>query len=202
MELEFKSLQVMDQFVTADECRELIRACPELIPFAIECYSHARSQPDFRTKKFASRYASCQFLKLLRLLGAASDDVCAEVVRRGGLLELAAALALDANGRAEGLDLFWDVLHAAHCVWHILLANHGTLRAEVRKHTDILAGVHLRAAFTGSSDSSDSELLLFHIFSPFIFLFFFFFLFLFLYYLILFSFLFYSSDTIKENRLL
>ena len=139
-EIKFNALQILSQYVTSDECRELTVEQPQMIPFLLQNYKEALQQPDFRTVKYNTRYGAEQFQEVLCAFSAASDSVCSEVVRLGGLCELAAALQMDPNGILEGLYLYFYVLNSSFTVWHILLAGH---TGEIRKDPDIPNGTPL-----------------------------------------------------------
>ena len=109
-----------------------------MIPFLMQNYREARLQPDLFTVKFSTRYSAEHFLQVLRAFSAASDSVCSEVVRLGGLRELAAALQMDPNGKVQGM--YCIVLHSVFTVWHILLAGQ---TEDVRKDPDIPNGTPL-----------------------------------------------------------
>ena len=137
MEIKFNALTILALYVSSDECRELTSEQPEMISFLLQNYREARLQPDLRTVKFNTRYGVPQFLLVLRAFSAASDSVCDELVRLGGLRDLAASLQMDPNGKVQGKFLYFIVLNCAFTVWHILLAGH---TEEVRKDPDIPNG--------------------------------------------------------------
>ena len=143
IEIKYNALDVMAQFVNAAECRVLIGDSPEVIPFILENYKQAREQADHRTIKFQTRYPSTAFLQLLWSLCSASDDVCREVVRRGGLTELAAALPMDPNKKVGDVHFYWQVLFAANSLLHILLAESGRHTQAVLSEPNIFKGVNI-----------------------------------------------------------
>ncbi len=158
MEVKINSLSVIVQFVSSDECKSLLRECPDIIPFILDAYQNARSQIDFTTTKFETLYPADSFLKILRSLCAASDDTCSEVVRRGCLQVVGSALELDPNSFAQGFYLYWQVLFASFIIWHILLAENGRYRENVLKIPEIPKGIlyynilfHLMSFFNANS---------------------------------------------------
>ena len=143
MEIQFTSLCVLSQFVTVAESRELLSDSPQMIPFLLSGHEHARQQSDFKTTRFITIYGAIQFLELLSSFSSASDEFCSEVVRLGGLREVAAALLLDPNRTAPSdakYFFYWDVLFASNTLLHILLAENGRHTATVRNDPYILNG--------------------------------------------------------------
>ncbi len=137
-----KAMEILSQFVTSDECKSLIRECPTVIPFALSAFRNARQQADRRTTLFSSRYPGDQFLKLLKNLSAADDDVAERLLAADGLTEISAAVQMDPNGRdAGGLYLYLEVLYGTETLWHILLAENGKHVPRVCKERDLLAGI-------------------------------------------------------------
>ena len=145
MEIQFNSLCVLSRFVTVAESRELLSDSPQMIPFLLSAHEHARQQSDFRATRFTSQYGAQQFLELLSSFSSASDEFCSEVVRLGGLREVAAALLLDPNRTAPRSTYFFycDVLYATNTLLHILLAENSRHTATVRNDQDIPNGICL-----------------------------------------------------------
>ncbi len=141
MEVKFNSLSVIVQFISTDECKSLIKECPDIIQFILDGYQNARAQPDYRTTLYESRYPADSFLRMLRALCSTSDEACSEVVRLSGLKQLALSLVLDPNVFVQGCCLYWQVLFGAFIIWHILLAENGRYRENLRKISDIQKGV-------------------------------------------------------------
>ena len=140
VEIQFNSLQILAKFVTTEECGELIAESREIVPFCVDGFRNARSQCDFFTNKYKTRYGGSQFLKLLSHLSAASSVVCSEFLRLDGLAEVAAALQLDPNGSVGNIYFSRDVLHSTNILWHILLADNGLHVTVVRDHREVLPG--------------------------------------------------------------
>ena len=136
--MQFHALQVLLQFASAEECRELVAESPQMVHFCVENYANARAQPDHKIKKGYTNYPSSAFLWLLRLLSAASTAVCSELVRLDGLAELAAAL--DSAFASNNFHLH-DALCASEILEQILLAETGRHVQTVRADDRIQKGV-------------------------------------------------------------
>ena len=113
-----------------------------MIPFLLQSYREGRQQPELYLVpcNCSTRYYALQFLQVLRAFSEASDSICKEVVRLGGLRELAAAIQMDPTWKIQGTYLYSHVLHSACTIWHILLAGD---KEEVRKYPEIQNGTPL-----------------------------------------------------------
>ncbi len=141
VEIQMNALNVVSPLINADECKELLRDCPNIVPFILDAYNNARNQPDCRTNKFSIQYSGGHLFILLLNLAAADDQVSAEIVRHGGLKEIGAALMLNPYGKVERVQFYFQVKSGADILWHILLADNGKHIDIVRKDQNILKGM-------------------------------------------------------------
>ena len=130
MQTQFETISVLVRFLRAQECRELCEHVGdghgEFLPFLLLELEHALAQADHVHRKYIEKsYRSDTFLSLLSSLSATSDHVTDELVARGLATQLARVFRCDRLKLRHEIGFKQDVLHAARCLWSVLLVQNG-----------------------------------------------------------------------------